>query len=113
MNLARGPGRLVATHTLAAAGCEIAIDAGVHAFALFWQTDSSFDYRSEAGSRTSPSAQTINATYSGWDRISLTSFEQIGNVPEAGIIALNGKYWFYRDAANLGVMVTTSRDVGV
>ena len=114
VDLAHGLRRHVAAHTLAAEGCEIAIDVGVDTFEhFFWQTDSGFDYRSQAVSRINPATQTINATYSGWDRNNLASFEHIDDVPESNILTLRNKYWFYRDAADKGVMVTSSSDAGV
>ena len=107
-------GKPVAAHALAADGCEITIDTGVDNIEhFFWLSESGFDYRPEAVSRMDPSRQTINATYFGPDRDGFANYEHIDDVPKDALLALRNKYWFYREAADAGLMVTSSSDAGV
>ena len=80
---------------------------------FFWLSESGFDYRPEAVSRMDPSRQTINATYFGPDRDGFANYEHIDDVPKDALLALRNKYWFYREAADAGLMVTSSSDAGV
>ena len=104
----------VAAHTLGADGCEYAIDAGVHTFEHFrWTGDNGMDYRPDAIDRMNPETQSINATYTGFDRGRFDGPDSLDAVPSELIEGLRDEYAFYRDAESRGVSVTSSSDAGV
>ncbi len=104
----------VAAHTLAADGCEYAIDAGVNTFEHFrWTGDDGFDYRPDAIDRMNPQTQSINATYTGPDRGRFAGFDSLDAMPSESIVELRDQYESYRDASSRGVSVTSSSDAGV
>ena len=104
----------VAAHTLAADGCEFAIDAGVSTFEHFrWITDDGYDYRPDAVERMNPETQSINATFTGMDRNRFADFDSIDAVPSESIVQLRDQHEIFRDAARRGASITTSSDAGV
>ena len=104
----------VAAHTLGADGCEFAIDAGVNTFEHFrWTGDDGLDYRPDAIDRMNPETQSINATYTGFDRGRFDGPDSLDAVPSQLIEELRDEYAFYRDAESRGVSVTSSSDAGV
>ena len=104
----------VAAHTLAADGCEYAIDAGVNTFEHFrWTGDDGYDYRPHAIDRMNPETQSINATYTGHDRGRFDGHDSLDAVPSESIVELRDQYESYRDAESRGISVTSSSDAGV
>ena len=104
----------VAAHTLAADGCEYAIDAGVSTFEHFrWSVDGGIDYRPEAIDRFDFANQSINSTYTSFDRDRFSAYSCLDDVPKESTDELRDRYWFIRDAADRGATVTTSSDSGV
>ncbi|MDP6184557.1 MAG: amidohydrolase family protein, partial [Gammaproteobacteria bacterium] len=104
----------VAAHTLAADGCEYAVDAGVNTFEHFrWMTNDGIDYRPDAIDRLNPETQSINATFTGYDRNRFADFDSFDAMPSESIVELRDQYEIYRDAAGRGASVTASSDAGV